>query len=80
MPVNSLLIAKEKYSLLNKSFVTTSNNKVLAKLDAFSSMENVQNEFVIKNMIAALEDTVKVLEKKIHNLKNIKEQKEKNVR
>jgi len=31
-------------------------------------------------MIAALEDTVNVLEKKVQNLKNIKEQKGKNAR
>lgn len=83
MPVKNLLVVKEKYCFLNISAISeirTSNSKVYAKCDTFSAKELLSNEVVIKKIIAALEVTVKVLEKKIQNLKNIKEQKGKNVR
>lgn len=71
MPVNSLFVVKEKYSLLNNSVITvvkTSNSTIPAKHAAFSAKENLCNEVVIKKMIAALEETVKVLEKKVQDL------------
>jgi len=76
MPVNSLFVVKEKYSVLNYSSINdlrTSYTKFLTKNAAFSPEQLLQKEMVIKKMIVALEETVKVLEKKVHDLK--KEQK-----
>lgn len=83
MPVNSLFVVKEKYNFLSnpaKEVETPSYIKACEELTASSEKNRLQNEAVIKEMIAALEDTVNVLEKKLHNLKSIKEQKGKNVR
>lgn len=72
MSFNNLFVVKEKYNFLNNSAINeirTSNSKVHAKVDKFSAKELLLNEAVIKKMIAALEETVKVLEKKVRNLK-----------
>lgn len=76
MPVNNLFFIKEKYSFLNKSAkneLRASYTKVPAKNAAFLAEQTFYNDIVIKKMITALEETVNVLEKKVHDLK--KEQK-----
>lgn len=83
MPVNNLFVVKEKYNFLNNTVIEVerpSYIKACQELTAFSEKNSLQNEAVIKKMIAALEDTVNVLEKKLHNLKKIEEQKGKKVR
>ena len=77
MPANNLFVVKEKYRALNYSLINdlrTSYTKFLTKNAAFSPEQLLQKEMVIKKMIVALEETVKVLEKKVNDLR--KEQKE----
>lgn len=77
MPINSLFVVKEKYSVLNYSSINdlkTSYTKFSTKNAALSPKQLLQKEMVIKKMIVALEETVKVLEKKVKDLR--KEQKE----
>jgi len=72
MPVNNLFVVKEKYSVLNNSSINdlrTSDIKFSTKNAAFSPEQLLKKEMVIKKMIVALEETVKVLEKKVHDLK-----------
>lgn len=72
MPVNSLFVIKEKYSVLNNSTISELrdlNTKMLATNATFSVEQQFDSEIVIKKMITALEDSVKILEKKIDILK-----------
>lgn len=74
MSVNSLFVLKEKYKLLNNSFITivkNSNSTAPTKLATFSAKENVHNEVVMKKMIVALEETIKVLEKRVQHIKKL---------
>lgn len=77
MPANNLFVVKEKYRALNYSLINdlrTSYTKFSTKNAALSPEQLLQKEMVIKKMIVALEETVKVLEKKVNDLR--KEQKE----
>lgn len=79
MPFNSLFVVKEKYSVLNNAAINelrASNTKMRATNAAFSAEQHFDNEIVIKKMIAALEETVKILEKKICILKKAERGKE----
>lgn len=82
MPVNNLFVVKEKYGVLNNSTVKDLRTPYakFPTANATYSGEELLHEMSVKKIIAALEDIVKVLEKKIQNLKKIKEQKGKNVR
>jgi len=74
MPANNLFVVKEKYRVLNYSSINdlrTSYTKFLTKNAALSPEQLLQKKMVIK-MIVALEETVKVLEKKVHDLKKEK--------
>ena len=74
MPVNSLSVAREKYNFLYEIKIDVERTTDLifpTDHNVFPAKEQSRSEAVIKQMIAAFEDTVKVLEK---DLQYIKEQ------
>lgn len=78
MPVNSLFVVKEKYNFLSNIEInveTQSHIKEREEIIAITIKDRLYNEIIIKEMIVALEDTVKILEKKVYDLKKNKTKK-----
>ena len=78
MPINSLFVINQKYSWSSSIAITVvknSNVKITPTLDKSSLKEDLPNEVAIKKMITALEQIVKVLEKKVYDLKKNKKSK-----
>jgi len=75
MPVNNLFVVKEKYSALNNSTVKDSRTSYakFPTTNATYSAEELLHEMSVKKMIAVLEDTVKVLEERLQDIKKTKD-------
>lgn len=82
MPSNRLFIVKRNYNFLHSSSVNVERSPCVKSSQdpiVFSVNNVLLKEAVIKRMIAALEDNIKVLEKKVEDLKKISEQKDQNL-
>jgi len=76
MPVTSLFVVKEKYRVINNAVISElrdSCTKTPPTNEMFSAEQLFYDEIVIKKMIAVLEDTVKVLEERLQDIKKTKD-------